>query len=65
MDEHYSHAEAIQAMLKREKQMSDKCNCGNEQDDEHTCPFAEDVGNDSESLCRCCEECTYQCAMDV
>lgn len=34
-------------------------------DDPHTCPFAEEMDDDHESTCDCCEECTYQCAMDV
>jgi hypothetical protein len=33
--------------------------------DEHTCPFAEEIHDDSESLCTCCPECEYQCAMDI
>lgn len=32
--------------------------------DEHTCPFAEVIHGDYESLCTCCPECEYQCAMD-
>jgi hypothetical protein len=34
----------------------------------HTCPYAEDINNDSESLCNCCAECEHQChqcAMDI
>ena len=31
----------------------------------HTCPYAEDVNNDSESLCYCCDDCTYECAQDI
>lgn len=31
----------------------------------HTCPFAEDVEDDHETLCQCCEECTHECAMDI
>jgi len=31
----------------------------------HTCPYAEEIHNDYETLCDCNEESTRQCAMDV
>jgi len=31
----------------------------------HTCPYAEEIHGDYETLCDCDEEKTYQCAMDV
>lgn len=31
----------------------------------HVCPFAEDVHNDSETLCDCCDDCTNECAWDI
>jgi hypothetical protein len=31
----------------------------------HTCPYAEEIHNDYETLCDCDEEATRQCAMDV
>jgi hypothetical protein len=43
----------------------DECTCNTEEHAEHTCPFAEEIGNDSETLCNCCPECEYQCAMDI
>lgn len=45
--------------------MEDKCTCGEQEVAPHTCPYSEDIHNDSETLCQCCEECTYQCAMDI
>ena len=41
------------------------CKCGEPGEDEHTCPYAEDIHGDSESLCNCCAECQYQCAQDI
>lgn len=32
---------------------------------EHTCPYVEDINNDSETLCNCCDECEVNCSMDV
>lgn len=31
----------------------------------HTCPFKEEINNDSETLCECCDDCTHECAMDI
>lgn len=39
-------------------QVNDAC-------DDHTCPYAEEINNDSESTCNCCDECTQECAMDI
>jgi len=45
----------------------DKYTCDElgEDAEEHTCPFAQDVHNDSDTLCRCCDYCTSQCAADI
>ena len=43
----------------------DKCSCGNEYIGEHTCPYQEEINEDSETLCNCCKECTQQCAWDI
>lgn len=39
--------------------------CGHEQTEPHTCPYAEDVNNDSETLCTCCDACAQECAYDI
>lgn len=31
----------------------------------HPCPYKADVNEDSESLCRCCEDCMQVCADDI
>ena len=36
-----------------------------EPSESHTCPYAEEIHNDYETLCDCDEEQTYQCAMDI
>ena len=33
--------------------------------DEHTCPYAEEINDDHESLCRCCEDCEQDCGDDI
>lgn len=42
-----------------------QCTCDVEYIEEHTCPFSEDVNNDSESLCTCCAYCIEQCSNDI
>lgn len=37
----------------------------NEACEPHTCPYAEDINGDSESMCNCCSDCEYNCAMDI
>lgn len=41
--------------------------CGNPPTEEsHSCPFASEINGDhSEDHCNCCEDCQYQCAMDI
>lgn len=31
----------------------------------HTCPFAEEINDDYESLCCCCSKCEQECADDI
>ncbi len=41
-------------------------NCeGKGTDELHTCPFREDINNDSETLCNCCEACTQECSDEI
>jgi hypothetical protein len=44
--------------------MTDKCNrCGKEAV-YGTCPFAEEINNEIRE-CNCCEDCRYECRMDI
>lgn len=31
----------------------------------HSCPYAEDIDDDHEKTCRCCADCTDECAQDI
>lgn len=43
-----------------------KCiKCSNAGTAEHNCPFSEEIYNDHETLCNCCESCAGNCAMDI
>ena len=37
----------------------------NEACEQHPCPYAQDIHNDSNSLCGCCEDCYSECAQDI
>ena len=39
--------------------------CTGEATDPHTCPYKEDINDDHETLCTCCENCQNGCAMDI
>ena len=40
--------------------------CGeNDACEPHTCPYSEDIHNDKETLCTCCEKCAHECCMDI
>lgn len=41
------------------------CTCSDDSYDFHTCPFQEDVNDDSEYTCNCCSHCEHECAMDI
>ena len=45
----------------------EKCqSCQNEEALElHTCPYREDVSNDFETLCNCCNNCISECCQDI
>lgn len=31
----------------------------------HTCPYQEEINDDHELHCDCCDECQHDCAMDI
>jgi predicted kinase len=33
--------------------------------EQHTCPYREEIHNDNFTLCRCCDTCSHECAMDI
>lgn len=40
-------------------------NCGKVTEGCHTCPYNEDINDDYDSLCNCCDDCSYQCIMNI
>jgi len=47
--------------------LEEKCQCcgKNDAEEPHTCPYAEEINNNSETLCNCCPDCMYECSMDI
>ena len=41
-----------------------RCN-KNPATEDHTCPYGEEINNDFDSTCNCCDECAHECAMDI
>ena len=33
--------------------------------DSHICPYKQDINDDEETLCTCCDECRQECAWDI
>ena len=46
---------------------NDKCSSCSKNDAKslHACPFAEDVHNDRQSLCNCCDNCVRECCAEI
>ncbi len=44
---------------------NEPCRCGSNGELPYTCPYAEEIGGDSNTLCNCCDDCSNQCAMDI
>lgn len=62
------NSELIEKMEELIKQFKTKEYCQschkNNADTPHTCPYLEDINEDS-SLCNCCDECSEMCAQDI
>ena len=60
----------VEERFGEEVNMTEKCEGGfcegrNEATEPHTCPYAEDINDDSVTLCNCCEFCTDSCADEI
>lgn len=49
---------------KKETGSCERCH-KHEAQDEHTCPYQEEINDDKEYTCTCCKECEEDCAMDI
>lgn len=46
-----------------------KCNsvfeCDNDGEGIHQCPYQEEIYDNHEPYCNCCEECEHECRMEI
>lgn len=47
----------------KDKSLCPKCN--NKATEPHPCPYNQDIDNDHDTLCTCCDECSKECARDI
>lgn len=43
----------------------EKCTCNEEEIEPHGCPYSEEINDDYESQCKCCDFCQTQCAYEI
>ena len=55
----------LQVENKEVEDDGEKCVCREVVIEEHTCPFKEEINDDYESLCNCCEYCTQNCRWEI
>ena len=51
-------------MIDNEKNNCNNCEV-NDGKSLHTCPFSEEINNDTQTLCNCCSTCENECCMDI
>ena len=50
----------------KKNEFVDGCTCDETEWDLHSCPYAEEIGdNDDPENCSCCRECEGECAMSI
>lgn len=49
----------------RENDFGEPCTCTQDDCAPHTCPYREDVCDDHETLCTCCDSCVSQCVQEI
>lgn len=50
----------------QEKKKLPVCNgCGKDGQEDHGCPYREEINNNHEFQCNCCRNCRHECAMDI
>lgn len=50
---------------KKIKEASELCRCGEPGEYDHSCPYDEEINNNYDSLCNCCNRCYNNCLMDI
>ena len=55
----------LRSDLTKEPKFDTPCNHEGRTKEMHSCPFTEEIDNDDEPCCNCCENCEYECMMDI
>lgn len=55
---------SVEEVLLADYAAKPKCSCGQPGEEDHTCPYAEEI-NGSDALCNCCSDCQYECCMAI
>ncbi len=43
-----------------------KCQgCGGKGEEIHSCPYAEEINDNFQKICNCCDACRHECLMDI
>lgn len=45
--------------------MEENCDCGNNSEEYHLCPYACEINNDHTTKCNCCEKCQQRCSDEI
>lgn len=51
--------------LTKEQNHDTPCNHEGRTEEMHPCPFSEEIWEDYDDHCNCCDDCTYECMMDI
>mgnify|MGYP000744665381 CR=1 FL=1 len=59
--------EDLKAAMERKPRPPPTCSrCDkNPAEEEHTCPYREEIGGDYETTCDCCDDCRHECLWDI
>lgn len=39
--------------------------CQNQRTEPHSCPYSEEINDNYEDLCTCCDDCRQECVWDI
>jgi hypothetical protein len=51
--------------LIEEQKFDTPCNCEGRTEEMHPCPFQEEIWDQHEDSCNCCDDCSYECMLDI
>ncbi len=55
----------IEVRIPNNQKMDNCGKCGNKSDGPRSCPYEEDLNDNHEEICTCCEKCAEECAWEL